>query len=129
MPYLQPKMLALPSAQIAEMERHNSGIESQWKSGAKAATTGNSSGTGVGNGIVSDAASRIPVVGPFIARSVKRLGLGLADNNTITNGGCFSCYGSCLNTVGRGLFIGAGEGLNLGTQNSGNGLFPGQKLQ
>ena len=115
------------AAQIAEMERHNREIESQLKSGANAAN--NSSGSGVGNGIVSDAASRIPVVGPFIVPVLKRLGLGLADINTITKGGCVSRDGICLKTVGGGLFIETGKGLNLGTQNvSGDGLFLGQKL-
>ena len=84
------KNASAAAAQIAEMERHNREIESQLKSGANAANAanadnaGNSSGAGVGNGIVSDAASRIPVVGPFIVPILKRLGLGLADINTIT---------------------------------------------
>ena len=81
-----------------------------------------------GNGVISDAASRIPVVGPFIVPILKRLGLGLADINTITKGGCVDCNGIRLKTVGGGLFIETGKGLNLGTQN-GNGLFLGQKLQ
>ena len=110
------------------MERHNHEIESQLKSGAN--------GAGVGNGIVSDAASKIPVVGPFIVPILKRLGLGLADINTITQGGCVNCNGICLKTVSGGLFIhgAVGDGLNLGTQNtgagivSGDGLFLGQKL-
>ena len=128
------KNASAAAAQIAEMERHNREIESQLKSGANAAN--NSSGAGVsngavvGNGIISDAASRIPVVGPFIVPILKRLGLGLADINTITKGGCVSCNGICLKTVGGGLFIETGKGLNLGTQNvSGDGLFLGQKLQ
>ena len=127
------KNASAAAAQIAEMERHNREIESQLKSGANA---NNSSGAGVsngdvvGNGIISDAASRIPVVGPFIVPILKRLGLGLADINTITKGGCVSCNGICLKTVGGGLFIETGKGLNLGTQNvSGDGLFLGQKLQ
>ena len=106
------------AAQIAEMERHNREIESQLKSGAV-----------VGNGIVSDAASKIPVVGPYIVPILKRLGLGLADISTITQGGCISCNGISVKTVGGGLFIETGEGLNLGAQNSGNGLSQGQKLQ
>ena len=128
------KNASAAAAQIAEMERHNREIESQLKSGANAAN--NSSGAGVsngdvvGNGIVSDAASKIPVVGPFIVPILKRLGLGLADINTITKGGCVSCNGISLKTVGGGLFIETGKGLNLGTQNvSGDGLFLGQKLQ
>ena len=118
------KNASAAAAQIAEMERHNREIESQLKSGAA-----------VGNGIVSDAASKIPVVGPFIVPILKRLGLGLADINTITQGGCVNCNGICLKTVGGGLFIETGKGLNLGTQNtgagivSGDGLFLGQKLQ
>jgi hypothetical protein len=116
------KNASAAAAQIAEMERHNREIESQLKNG---------------NGIVSDAASKIPVVGPFIVPILKRLGLGLADINTITNGGCVNCNGICLKTVGGGLFIqgAVGDGLNLGTQNtgagivSGDGLFLGQKLQ
>ena len=128
------KNASAAAAQIAEMERHNREIESQLKSGANAAD--NSSGSGVnngdvvGNGIVSDAASEIPVVGPFIVPILKRLGFGLADINTITKGGCVSCNGMRLKTVGGGLFIETGKGLNLGTQNvSGDGLFLGQKLQ
>ena len=122
------KNASAAAAQIAEMERHNRGIESQLKSGANSA--GVSNGDVVGNGIISDAASRIPVVGPFIVPILKRLGLGLADINTITKGGCVSCNGICLKTVGGGLFIETGKGLNLGTQNvSGDGLFLGQKLQ
>ena len=129
------KNASAAAAQIAEMERHNREIESQLKSGANGA--GVSNGAGVGNGIVSDAASKIPVVGPFIVPILKRLGLGLADINTITKGGCVSCNGICLKTVGGGLFIhgAVGDGLNLGTQNagagivSGDGLFLGQKLQ
>ena len=121
------KNASAAAAQIAEMERHNREIESQLKSGAN--------GAGVGNGIVSDAASKIPVVGPFIIPILKRMGLGLADINTITQGGCVYCNGICLKTVGGGLFIETGKGLNLGTQNtgagivSGDGLFLGQKLQ
>ena len=122
------KNASAAAAQIAEMERHNREIESQLKSGANAAD--NSSGSGVGNGIVSDVASKIPVVGPFIVPVLKRLGLGLADISTITKGGCVSCNGMRLKTVGGGLFIETGKGLNLGTQNvSGDGLFLGQKLQ
>ena len=136
------KNASAAAAQIAEMERHNPEIESQLKSGANAANAanaGNSSGAGVGNGIVSDAEFRIPVVGPFIVPILKRLGLGLADNNIITEGGCVSCNGISVKTVGGGSFIETGEGLNLGTQNAGNGagagyvpgdgLFLGQKLQ
>ena len=52
---------------------------------------------------------RIPVVGPFIVPILKRLGLGLADINTITKGGCVSCNGICLKTVGGGLFIETGK--------------------
>ena len=128
------KNASAAAAQIAEMERHNREIEFQLKSGANGAN--NISGAGVsnsavvGNGIISDAASRIPVVGPFIVPILKRLGLGLADINIITKGGCVSCNGICLKTVGGGLFIETGKGLNLGTQNvSGDGLFLGQKLQ
>ena len=126
------KNASAAAAQIAEMERHNREIESQLKSGANAAnnSSGVSNGDVVGNGIISDAASKIPVVGPFIVPILKRLGLGLADINTITKGGCVSCNGICLKTVGGGLFIETGKGLNLGTQNvSGDGLFLGQKLQ
>ena len=127
------KNASAAAAQIAEMERHNREIESQLKSGANAANAANadnSSGAGFGNGIISDASSRIPVVGPFIVPILKRLGLGLADINTITMGGCVSCNGICLKTVGGGLFIETGKGLNLGTQYvSGDGLFLGQKHQ
>ena len=125
------KNASAAAAQIAEMERHNREIESQLKSGgANNTAAGVSNGDVVGNGIISDAASRIPVVGPFIVPILKRLGLGLADINTITKGGCVSCNGICLKTVGGGLFIETGKGLNLGTQNvSGDGLFLGQKLQ
>ena len=128
------KNASAAAAQIAEMERHNREIESQLKSGANAANNSSGAGVrdgaGVGNGIVSDAASKIPVVGPFIVPILKRLGLGLTDINTITKGGCVSCNGMRLKTVGGGLFIETGKGLNLGTQNvSGDGLFLGQKLQ
>ena len=129
------KNASAAAAQIAEKERHNREIESQLKSGANP-SSGGSTGAAVGNGIVSDAASKIPVGGPFIVPILKRLGLGLADINTITKGGCIDCNGICLKTVGGGLFIhGVGNGLNLGTQNagagivSGAGLFLGQKLQ
>ena len=116
------------AAQIAEMARHNREIESQLKSGANGA--GVSNGAGVGNGIVSDAASKIPVVGPFIVPILKRLGLGLADINTITKGGCVNCNGICLKTLGGGLFIhgAVGDGLNLGTQNAGAGIVSGTGL-
>ena len=120
------------AAQIAEMERHNGEIESQLKSGANAANAANAgdrSGAVIGNGIVSDAASRIPVVGLFIVPILKKLGLGLADINTIAKGGCVSCKGIFVKTVGGGLFIETGNCLNLDTQNSGDGLFLGQKLQ
>ena len=117
------KNASAAAAQIAEMERHNREIESQLKSGANAANS--IAGAGVGNGIISDAASRIPVVGPFIVPILKRLGLGLADINTITKGGCVSCNGISLKTIGGGLFIETGKGLNLGTQNSGNGAGAG----
>ena len=45
------KNASAAAAQIAEMKRHNREIETQLKSG---------------NGIVSEAASKIPVVGPYI---------------------------------------------------------------
>ena len=121
------KNASAAAAQIAEMERHNREIESQLKSSAHGA--GVSNGDVVGNGIIPDAASRIPVVGPSIVPILKRLGLGLADINTITKGGCVRCNGICVKKVGGGSFIESGEGLNLGTQNSGNVLFLGQKLQ
>ena len=121
------KNASAAAAQIAEMERHNREIESQLKKGANGASTG----AGVGKGIISDAASKIPVVGPFIVPILKRLGLGLADINIITKSGCISCNGISLKTVGGGLFIhgSVGDGLNLSTQNAGAGLFSGQKLQ
>ena len=88
------KNASAAAAQIAEMERHNREIESQLKSGANADNSWRfSNGDVVGNGIVSDAASKIPVVGPFIVPILKRLGLGLADISTITKGGCVSCNG------------------------------------
>ena len=95
------------------MERHNREIESQLKSSASAAHisgagVGNISGASVGNGIISDTASRIPVVGPFIVPILKRLGLGLADINTITRGGCVNCNGISLKTVEGGLYIHGG---------------------
>ena len=122
------KNASAAAAQIAEMERHNREIESQLKSGANGA--GISTGGVVGNGIISDAASRIPVVGPFIVPILKKIGFGLADINTITKGGCVSCNGISVKTVGGGLFIETGKGLNLGPQHvSGDGLFLGQKLQ
>ena len=123
------KNASAAAAQIAEMERHNREIESQLKSGASASSDIVSSNV-AGSGIVLDAASKIPVVGPYIVPILKRLGLGLADINTITKGGCVSCNGISVKTVGGGLFIETGKGLNLGPQNSsGNGLFLGQKLQ
>ena len=112
------KNASAAAAQIAEMERHNREIEAQLKSG-----TGVGSNIVSGNRIISNAASKISVEGPFIVPILKRLGLGLADINTITKGGCVNCNGISLKTVGRGLFIETGEGLNPGTQNSGNGLF------
>ena len=57
------KNASAAAAQIAEMERHNREIESQLKSGANGVNDANNiSGAGVGNGIISDAASRILVV-------------------------------------------------------------------
>ena len=132
------KNASAAAAQIAEMERYNREIESQLKSGTgvgniSGANGGNISGASAdivsGNGIISDDASRIPVVGLFMVPILKRLGLGLADINTITKGGCVNCNGISLKTVGAGLFIETGKGLNLGTQHSGNGLFLGKMLQ
>ena len=131
------KNASAAAAQIAEMDLHNREIESQLKNGTgvgniSVASIGDISGASIGNGIISDAASRIPVVGPFIVPILKRLGLSLADINTITRGGCGNCNGISLKTVGGGLYIHGGtvgEGLNLCTQNSGNGLFLGQQLQ
>ena len=72
----------------------------------------------------STSTSRIPVESPFIVHILERLGLGLADINTITKGGCVSSNEICLKTVGGGLFIKTGKGLNSGTQNvSDDGLF------
>ena len=102
------KNASAAAAQIAEMERHNREIESQLKSGANAAKY--SSGSGVGNGIVSDAASKIPVVVPFIVPILKGLDLDLADINTTIKGGCVSCKGICLKTVSGGLFIETSKG-------------------
>ena len=118
------KNASAAAAQIAEMERHNHEIESQLKSGANGASTG----ADVGNGIISDAASKIPVVGSFIVPILKRLGLGLADINIVTRGGCVDCNGICLKTFGGGLYINGavGDGLNLGTQNAGAGLSQGK---
>ena len=87
------KNASAAAAQIAEIERHNREIESQLKSGANAANHSSGNGDVIGNGIVSDAASKIPVVGPFIVPILKKLGLGLADIDTITKGGCVSCNG------------------------------------
>ena len=124
------KNASAAAAQIAEMQGHNREIESQLKSSNG---DGNISGAGAGNisgaisdivsgsGIISDAASRISVVGTFIVPILKKQSLGFADINTITKGGCVSCNGICLRTVGGGLFIETGKGLNLGTQNSGAG--------
>ena len=98
------KNASAAAAQIAEMERHNREIESQLKSGANPSSDANT-GAAVGNGIISDAASKIPVVGPFIVPILKRLGLGLADIKRVTEGGCVDCNGICLKTVGGGLFI------------------------
>ena len=119
------KNASAAAAQIAKMERHNREIESQLKSGANGASTG----AGVGNGNISDAATKIPVVGSFIVPILKRLGLGLADINIVTKGGCVDCNGICLKTVVGGLFIETGKGLNLGTQNAGARLFLGRRLQ
>ena len=127
------KNASAAAAQIAEMERHNREIESQLKSGANGANTG----AGIGNRIISDAASKIPVVGPFIVPILERLDLGLADINIVTKGVCVDCNGICLKTVGGVLYIheAFGDGSNPGTQNagagivSGNGVFLGQKLQ
>ena len=57
------KNASAAAAQIAEMERHNREIESQLKSGA-----------GVGSGIISDGASKIPVVGPYIVPIFEKIG-------------------------------------------------------
>ena len=101
------------AAQLAETERHNREIETQLKTD---------------NGIISDGAATIPVIGPYLVPILKRLGLGLSDINTIKQGGCVDCNGVCLKSHRDGLFI--GKGLNLGTQASqGNGVFLGQKLQ
>ena len=54
------KNASAAAAQIAEMERHNREIESQLKSGASASSD-IVSGNLAGSGIVTDAASKIPV--------------------------------------------------------------------
>ena len=101
------------AAQLAETEGHNREIETQLKNG---------------NGIISDGAAKIHVIGPYLAPILKRLGLGLSDINEIKRGGSVDCNEMCLKSHGDGLFI--GKGLNLGTQSSqGNGVFLGQKLQ
>ena len=101
------KNVSNAAAQLAKTERHNREIESQLKNG---------------NGIVSDGAAKIPVLGPYLVSILKRLGLGLSDINTIKQGGCVDCNGICLKTYGGGLFI--SKGLNLGRQSSqGNGVF------
>ena len=126
------KNASAAAAQIAEMERHNREIESQLKTGANGASifSGSAVGNGTGSGIVTDAASKIPVVGPFIVPILKRLGLGLADIVRVTEGGCVDCNGICLKTVGGGLYIhgSVGDGLNLGTQNVGAGIVSGNGL-
>ena len=66
------KNASAAAAQIAEMERHNCEIESQLKSGANGASI--FTGAVVGNAIISDAASKIPVVGPFIVPILKKIG-------------------------------------------------------
>ena len=65
------KNASAAAAQIAEMERHNRETESQLKTGANGASI---SGAVVGNGIISDAASKIPVVGLFIVPILKTIG-------------------------------------------------------
>ena len=89
------------AAQVAEMERHNREIESQLKSGASTSSD-IVSGNVAGSGIVTDAASKIAVLGPYIVPILKKSGLGLADINTITKGGCVSCNGISVKTVGGG---------------------------
>ena len=107
------KNVSNDAAQLAETERHNREIETQLETG---------------NGIISDGAAKISVIGPYLVPILKRLGLGLSDINTIKQGGCVDCNGVCLKSHGDGLFI--GKSLNLGTQASqGNGVFLGQKLQ
>ena len=101
------KNVSNAAAQLAETERHNREIETQVKNG---------------NGIISDGAAKIPVLGPYLVLILKRLRPGLSDINTLKQVGCVDCNGMCLKFHGDGLFI--GKGLNLGTQSSqGNGVF------
>ena len=81
------KNVSNAAAQLAETERHNREIETQLKTG---------------NGIISDGAAKIPVIGPYLVPILKRLGLGLSDINTIKQGGCVDCNGVCLKSHGDG---------------------------
>ena len=101
------KNISNAAAQLAETERHNREIETQLKNS---------------NGIISDGAAKIPVLGPYVVPILERLGLGLSDINTLKQGGCVDCNGMCLKSHGDSLFV--GKGLNLGTQSSqGNVVF------
>jgi hypothetical protein len=84
------------SAAQAETERHNREVEHQMKQQLKA-----------GEGVVSEYAGKVPVIGDFLKPLLRKLGLGVSDYNKIVNGGCVKCgKGLYLKPYGAGLYIG-----------------------
>ena len=80
------------SAAQAETERHNREVEKQLKSG---------------EGMFSEYAGKVPVIGDYLKPLLQKLGLGVSDYNKIVNGGCVKCgKGLYLKPFGAGLYLG-----------------------
>ena len=74
----------------AEQQRHNRVIEEQLKGGS---------------GIVSDTASKVPIVGSVLASLLEKIGLGLAEINKVNRGGCICKSGLIMKKIGSGLYL------------------------
>ena len=93
------------SKSVGEQKRHNEFMENQF--------------TKSGNGVVSDFAGKIPILGTFIQPLLQKIGLGNNDINKIIKGKCLCKNGFSCKQIGNGLYL----------EPEGNGLFLGQRRE
>ena len=81
-----------------EQKRHNEVLENQLKSG---------------NGVISDFAGKIPILGNLLQPLLQKIGLGTRDSKNIIKGGCICKDGFRAKQIGSGLYIEPTEGEGL----------------